>query len=60
MSLNKESDLSLYASSDRGNDNWLIKYEKPGDGELAEKVSCGIFIVCSVCSAGKFKVKRCD
>jgi len=32
------------ASSDRGNDNWLIKYEKPGDGELTEKVSRGIFI----------------
>lgn len=36
--------ISLLASSDRGNDNWLIKYEKPGDGELTEKVSWGIFI----------------
>lgn len=24
---------------DRGNDNWLIKYEKPGDAEAPEKVS---------------------
>uniref|UniRef100_A0A671QQI2 Phosphatidylinositol 4-kinase type 2 n=1 Tax=Sinocyclocheilus anshuiensis TaxID=1608454 RepID=A0A671QQI2_9TELE len=26
-------------NTDRGNDNWLIKYEKPGDGELTEKES---------------------
>ncbi|XP_016420779.1 phosphatidylinositol 4-kinase type 2-beta-like [Sinocyclocheilus rhinocerous] len=26
-------------NTDRGNDNWLIKYEKPGDGELIEKES---------------------
>ncbi|KAG9342510.1 hypothetical protein JZ751_016513 [Albula glossodonta] len=24
-------------NTDRGNDNWLIKYEKPGDGEASEK-----------------------
>jgi len=42
--LKRKSDLSYLASSDRGNDNWLIKYEKPGDGELTEKVSRGIFI----------------
>uniref|UniRef100_A0A8K9WYZ1 Phosphatidylinositol 4-kinase type 2 n=1 Tax=Oncorhynchus mykiss TaxID=8022 RepID=A0A8K9WYZ1_ONCMY len=30
-------------NTDRGNDNWLIKYEKPGEGE-GEKVSCAIQI----------------
>uniref|UniRef100_A0A8C7HYV2 Phosphatidylinositol 4-kinase type 2 n=1 Tax=Oncorhynchus kisutch TaxID=8019 RepID=A0A8C7HYV2_ONCKI len=35
-------------NTDRGNDNWLIKYEKPGEGE-GEKVSCVCVCVC-VCA----------
>ncbi len=57
QSLWKGNLISLLASSDRGNDNWLIKYEKPGDGELTEKVSWGIFIeaLCLQCWAAQRK-----
>ncbi|PWA16876.1 hypothetical protein CCH79_00012805 [Gambusia affinis] len=27
-------------NTDRGNDNWLIKYEKPGEGDESDKVCC--------------------
>lgn len=32
--------ILLSPSSDRGNDNWLIKYEKPGEGDESDKVCC--------------------
>lgn len=45
--LNLSAKRSILFSSlwftDRGNDNWLIKYEKPGEGGAnGEKVSCRI------------------
>lgn len=33
----------LFLLSDRGNDNWLIKYEKQGGGEGQEKVKHVVF-----------------